>query len=73
MINTSSSHNVMDRKRQVVAPPLESQEQYFEKNTREAVICKYDDDNGHIMNELEFLNLMMKRKTDPLWMKVQYV
>ena len=25
------------------------------------------------MNEIEFLNLMMKRKADPMWSKLQYV
>lgn len=41
--------------------------------TREAVIVRYDDDNSHIMTEVEFLNLMMKRKGDPFWLKVQFV
>lgn len=45
---------------------LDTQETMLEK-TREAVLVKYDDDNGHIMTEVEFLNLMMKRKEDPIW------
>lgn len=42
----------------------------LERNMREAVLVKYDDDNSHVMNDVEFLNLMMRRKGDQFWLKV---
>lgn len=57
----------------VLKQDQETQEQHLEKNSKEAVVCKYEDENAQIMNEVEFLNLMMRRKADPVWSKIQYV
>jgi hypothetical protein len=51
----------------------ENLEVYFERNTREAIICKFNNGNSYIMNELEFLNLMMKRKNDEVWKSIQFI
>jgi hypothetical protein len=68
----------------------ENLEIYFERNTREAVLCKFYDGRerdglkrlaeskenksfSYILNEIEFLNLMMKRKNDEVWKTIQYI